>query len=182
MNILVDGANSSEHLQNLKALLQLLRDNGLRCNMKNCIFAKDSIEYLCLVISKDEVKMEKELRLWPTCQPQRSFDVREGKARDLTVCTINAISQQIRRTDSQVLTKEMSKDQVISTVVRCLKEWWPRVLPDNVRHVPSRRSIWNKQGLVTSSSGPVIKSSVQIDWITPCSSCPSVGGQMVLFG
>ena len=39
-DILVGGSNSKEHLQNLKALLQRLRDKGLRCNKNKCIFAK----------------------------------------------------------------------------------------------------------------------------------------------
>ena len=41
--ILVGGANSREHLRNLKALLQRLPDKGLKCNKKKCNFAKDSI-------------------------------------------------------------------------------------------------------------------------------------------
>ena len=54
-DILVGGSNSKEHLQNLKALLQRLRDKGMRCNKNKCIFAKDSIEYLGLVISKSGI-------------------------------------------------------------------------------------------------------------------------------
>ena len=58
-DILVGGSNSKEHLQNLKALLQRLRDKGLRCNKNKCIFAKDSIEYLGLVISKSGIEKGK---------------------------------------------------------------------------------------------------------------------------
>ena len=63
-----------------------------------------------------------------------NFDVGEDEEDDLTVCTITAISKQIRPTDSQVLTKESRKDKVISTVVRFLKGGWSRVVDDKIRH------------------------------------------------
>ena len=53
-----------------------------------------------------------------SCGGVSKFDVHEDKEDDLTVCTINAISQQIRPIDSQVLTKESRKDQIISSVVQ----------------------------------------------------------------
>ena len=58
-DILVGVENSREHLRNLKALLQRLRDKGLKCNKKKCNFAKDSIEYLGLVISKNGIEKGK---------------------------------------------------------------------------------------------------------------------------
>ena len=58
-DILVGGANSREHLRNLKALLQRLRDKGLKCNKNKCNFANDSIEYLGLVISKNGIEKGK---------------------------------------------------------------------------------------------------------------------------
>ena len=45
-DLLVSGANALEHLQNFRALLQRLQDKGLRCNLRKCIFAQPSVEYL----------------------------------------------------------------------------------------------------------------------------------------
>ena len=50
-DILVSGANSNEHLKNLKALLKQLNEKGLRCNLDKCVFAQPSIEYLGHIFS-----------------------------------------------------------------------------------------------------------------------------------
>ena len=44
-DILVSGMNASEHLENLRALLQRLQDKDLRCRLEKCQFAEPSIEY-----------------------------------------------------------------------------------------------------------------------------------------
>eukprot|EP00731_Ephydatia_muelleri_P009196 Em0004g1534a len=54
-DILVSGANASEHLQNLRALLQRLQDKGLRCRKEKCLFARTSVEYLGYTLSSNGV-------------------------------------------------------------------------------------------------------------------------------
>eukprot|EP00731_Ephydatia_muelleri_P014700 Em0008g420a len=51
-DILVSGSNASEHLENLRALLQRLQDKGLRCHFEKCHFAEPSIEYLGHTLSQ----------------------------------------------------------------------------------------------------------------------------------
>eukprot|EP00731_Ephydatia_muelleri_P019387 Em0012g212a len=51
-DILVSGTNASEHLENLRALLQRLQDKGLRCRFEKCHFAEPSIEYLGHTLSQ----------------------------------------------------------------------------------------------------------------------------------
>ncbi|KAL5489032.1 hypothetical protein EMCRGX_G018076 [Ephydatia muelleri] len=50
-DILVSGMTASEHLQNLRALLQRLQERGLRCWLEKCSFAQPSIEYLGYTLS-----------------------------------------------------------------------------------------------------------------------------------
>ena len=50
-DILVSGMTASEHLQNLRALLQRLQERGLRCRLEKCSFAQPSIEYLGCTLS-----------------------------------------------------------------------------------------------------------------------------------
>ena len=54
-DILVSGANASEHLQNLRALLQRLQDKGLRCRKEKYLFARASVEYLGYTLSSNGV-------------------------------------------------------------------------------------------------------------------------------
>ena len=46
-DILVSGSNASEHLQNLRALLQRLKDKGLRCRKEKCLFAQHWVTTVC---------------------------------------------------------------------------------------------------------------------------------------
>ena len=50
-DILVSGMTASEHLQNLRALLQRLQERGLRCQLEKCSFAQPSVEYLGYTVS-----------------------------------------------------------------------------------------------------------------------------------
>jgi organic radical activating enzyme len=54
-DILVSGANPEEHLQNLRALLQRLHDNGLRCKLEKCVFAQPSVDYLGHTLSTEGI-------------------------------------------------------------------------------------------------------------------------------
>ena len=54
-DILVSGANSQEHLQNLRALLKRLDEKGLRCNLDKCTFAQPVVEYLGHTLSRNGI-------------------------------------------------------------------------------------------------------------------------------
>ena len=58
----------------------------------------------------------------PACE-DGEFDSTEEDADVSTVCVINTISQQM--SDSRLLSKESSKDPVISTVIRFVRDGWP---------------------------------------------------------
>ncbi|XP_048485025.1 uncharacterized protein K02A2.6-like [Plutella xylostella] len=51
-DICVTGKDRETHLTNLRAVLQRLKENGLRINFKNCKFLKDSVTYLGYKIDK----------------------------------------------------------------------------------------------------------------------------------
>lgn len=50
-DILVSGADSTEHIENLRALLQRLQEKGLRCRLEKCSFAQPTVEYLGHILS-----------------------------------------------------------------------------------------------------------------------------------
>lgn len=52
-DICVTGKDRETHLKNLRAVLQRLKDNGLRINFDKCQFFKDSVTYLGYNINKD---------------------------------------------------------------------------------------------------------------------------------
>ena len=58
---LISGAKATEHLSNLKSLLKWLQDNGLRCNLSKCRFAEPTVEYLGHTLSKDGIKMGRQV-------------------------------------------------------------------------------------------------------------------------
>ena len=62
-DILVGGANSREHLHNLKALLQRLCDKGLKCNKRNATLLKIQSSILASSFQRMELKKENELML-----------------------------------------------------------------------------------------------------------------------
>jgi len=49
--ILCSGATAEAHLQNLRQLLERLRDKGLRCRLEKCTFAQPQVVYLGHVLS-----------------------------------------------------------------------------------------------------------------------------------
>ena len=51
-DILVSGSNADEHLANLKAVLQRLHDQSLRCKLGKCTFAQHTVEYLGHMLSQ----------------------------------------------------------------------------------------------------------------------------------
>ena len=54
-DILVSGTDATEHLQNLRTLLQRLQEKGLRCKLEKCCFAEPSVEYLGHTLSRQGV-------------------------------------------------------------------------------------------------------------------------------
>ena len=54
-DILIGGTTEEEHLQNLKITLQKLQDNGLKCNKEKCSFAKESLDYLGHLLSREGI-------------------------------------------------------------------------------------------------------------------------------
>ncbi|GMI70627.1 hypothetical protein HRI_000732000 [Hibiscus trionum] len=68
-DILVYSVDWETHLQHLREVLHILRNNSLFANMKKCCFGAEEIEYLGYVISKgviaiDKTKVESILQ-WP---------------------------------------------------------------------------------------------------------------------
>ena len=55
-DIIVTGRNTAEHIENLKSLLALLKNNGLTCNLAKCEFFKSSVTYLGHILDKDGIR------------------------------------------------------------------------------------------------------------------------------
>ena len=54
-DILVSGTNREDHLQNLKRLLLILLEKGVRCRKEKCQFAQSEVEYLGSVLSRSGI-------------------------------------------------------------------------------------------------------------------------------
>ncbi|KII72661.1 Retrovirus-related Pol polyprotein from transposon opus [Thelohanellus kitauei] len=54
-DILISGNNRNNRVDNLRAVLQRLSLNGLRCNQENCEFAKPEISYLGFTLSANGI-------------------------------------------------------------------------------------------------------------------------------
>ena len=54
-DILVSGTSPQGHLNNLRRLLQRLRDKGLRCRLEKCTFAQPCVEYLGHLLSQEGI-------------------------------------------------------------------------------------------------------------------------------
>ncbi len=55
-DIALTGDNDQDHLQNLSAVLQRLKQHGLRANKSKCAFLQPSVEYLGHVIDSNGVR------------------------------------------------------------------------------------------------------------------------------
>jgi hypothetical protein len=55
-NVLVHSPEMSDHLQHMEAALQWLRQNNLKLNLNNCMFAAQKVSYLghILIIGKGD--------------------------------------------------------------------------------------------------------------------------------
>ena len=54
-NILISGENDIEHFNNLRKVLKIIYDNGLRLKLQKCVFMQGEVVYLGLKINKDGV-------------------------------------------------------------------------------------------------------------------------------
>jgi len=54
-DIFCSGATAEAHLQNLRRLLERLRDKGLRCRLEKCTFAQPQVVYLGHVLSSERI-------------------------------------------------------------------------------------------------------------------------------
>ena len=52
--ILVLGKNDFDHVQNLKAVLDILKENDWRLKMKKCVFMQPEVIYLGFKINKEK--------------------------------------------------------------------------------------------------------------------------------
>ena len=52
-DILVSGPTLDEHFNNLHRLLQRVKESGLRCRLKKCVFAQPTVKYLGHMFSSE---------------------------------------------------------------------------------------------------------------------------------
>ncbi len=57
-DILIFSQNMAEHIEHLKVVLQLLRDNHLYAKMSKCTFARSELEFLGHILSKDGLRVD----------------------------------------------------------------------------------------------------------------------------
>ena len=77
-DILIYSKSEEEHEENLKIVLQELREHQLYAKFSKCDFFKDKIQYLCHVVTKEGIFVDlekiKEIEEWPV--PKDVTDVR----------------------------------------------------------------------------------------------------------
>ena len=77
-DILIYSKNSLEHLEHLRQLFSILREQRLFANLKKCDFYADRIIFLDYVVTKDGIEMDRSkieaITNWPT--PSSIHDVR----------------------------------------------------------------------------------------------------------
>ena len=55
-DILVSGKNDEEHINNLRRVLEVLRESGLTLKLVKCAFFQDEVVYCGYVVGKDGVR------------------------------------------------------------------------------------------------------------------------------
>ena len=77
-DIMIYSKNSMEHLEHMKQLFSILREQRLFSNLKKCDFYADQILFLGYVVTKDGIEMDRSkieaITNWPT--PSLIHDVR----------------------------------------------------------------------------------------------------------
>ena len=64
--------------------------------------------------------------------PDTSFDGEEDEADVDTICMVKTISRQLTPSNPKILAKESSKDPIVSSVMRYVREGWPSQESDAV--------------------------------------------------
>ena len=78
------------------------------------------------------------------------------------VCTIRMISHQIMQDDPHLLVKATSKDPILTQVMHCVKERWPKQCSDKLQDYNKLDdSPYTEHGCVFYGSRVVIPASVQ---------------------
>jgi hypothetical protein len=77
-DVVIHSRNAEEHVEDLRRILQLLRENQLFCQLKKCEFDKPEIEFCGFRISKEGIRPQTEkvklIKAWPT--PKNQTDIR----------------------------------------------------------------------------------------------------------
>ena len=78
-DILITGRNDDEHVENLRRVLEVLKENGIRLRINKCLFMAPEIEYLGFKISKQGVeKIEEKIK--PIMEAPEPKDVSQLKS------------------------------------------------------------------------------------------------------
>ena len=76
-DILIFSKSVDEHIDHIREVLNVLRENKLYDNLKKCTFIIDSLLSLGFIVSKDGIRVDEEkvraIREWPTPKNVRSF-------------------------------------------------------------------------------------------------------------
>ena len=69
-NILIHSKSRGEHVEHLRKVFRVLRENKLYANLKKYDFIQDSLLFLGYIVSSDGIKVDeakvKAIREWPT--------------------------------------------------------------------------------------------------------------------
>ena len=69
-DIFIHSKSRDEHVEHLREVFRVLRENKLYANLKKCDFMQDSLLFLGYVVSSDGIKVDeakvKAIREWPT--------------------------------------------------------------------------------------------------------------------
>lgn len=118
-DILVTGKDKTTHLQNLKKVLSILQNSGLKLNLDKCIFFAQSVEYLGFVIDNEGLHPSKSKTLAIEMAP-RPNNVKELQA---FLGSINFYGRFIKNLSSILnpLYKLLQKDTIWSWDDNCEK-------------------------------------------------------------
>ena len=58
MDVIIYGKNKTEHDEHLLKVLQKIRENGIKLNLKKCGFGVSEINYLGHILSEDGIKLD----------------------------------------------------------------------------------------------------------------------------
>jgi hypothetical protein len=69
-DILIYSQNTEEHLEQVREVLSVLRENKLYLNLKKCTFLTDKLLFLGFIVGTEGIQVDEEkvraIREWPT--------------------------------------------------------------------------------------------------------------------